>query len=57
MSAESMPPVFSLSKYDITVKTIYRNASPALLYELALKNEPGTAISSTGALTSSPSAR
>jgi len=50
MTAESIPPSFSLSKYDITVKTLYRNASPALLYELALKHEPGTAISSTGAL-------
>ena len=52
MSSESMPPspAFSLAKYDVTVKTLYRNASPALLYELALKHEHGTAISSTGAL-------
>ncbi len=51
MALESMsPPSFSLSKYDISVKTIYRNAPPSQLYELALKHEPGTAISSTGAL-------
>ncbi|MDQ3037235.1 MAG: phosphoenolpyruvate carboxykinase (ATP) [Myxococcota bacterium] len=41
---------FSLAKYDITVKQIIRNAPPAQLYELALRNEAGTAISSTGAL-------
>ncbi|MCS6857463.1 MAG: phosphoenolpyruvate carboxykinase (ATP) [Sandaracinaceae bacterium] len=41
---------FDLSQYGITVKTIYRNASPGQLYELALRHEPGTAISSTGAL-------
>jgi phosphoenolpyruvate carboxykinase (ATP) len=41
---------FSLAQYGITVQKVIRNAPPALLYELALKNEPGTAISSTGAL-------
>ncbi len=41
---------FSLAKYDITVNNIIRNAPPAQLYELALRNEAGTAISSTGAL-------
>src|SRR3954468_1574511 len=51
MALEQMTqPPFSLSKYDISVKTIYRNAPPSQLYELALKHEPGTAISSTGAL-------
>ncbi len=41
---------FSLANYGITVKKIFRNASPGQLYELGLLNEPGTAISSTGAL-------
>jgi phosphoenolpyruvate carboxykinase (ATP) len=41
---------FSLSQYGIAVKSVVRNAPPALLYEQALRNEPGTAISSTGAL-------
>jgi len=41
---------FSLANYGITVKKIFRNASPGQLYELGLQNEPGTAISSTGAL-------
>jgi phosphoenolpyruvate carboxykinase (ATP) len=41
---------FSLAKYGVTVPKVLRNAPPSLLYELALKNEPGTAISSTGAL-------
>jgi phosphoenolpyruvate carboxykinase (ATP) len=40
----------SLASYGITVQQIYRNASPGQLYELALIHEPGTAISSTGAL-------
>jgi phosphoenolpyruvate carboxykinase (ATP) len=41
---------FSLAKYDITVKNVIRNAPPAELYEMALGNEAGSAISSTGAL-------
>ena len=41
---------FSLEQYGLTPKQIYRNASPAWLYEFGLKHEPGTAISSTGAL-------
>jgi phosphoenolpyruvate carboxykinase (ATP) len=41
---------FSLARYGITVKNVIRNAPPARLYELALRNEAGTAISSTGAL-------
>ncbi|MCB9532541.1 MAG: phosphoenolpyruvate carboxykinase (ATP) [Myxococcales bacterium] len=41
---------FSLSQHDINVTTVYRNAAPAALYELALKHEPGAAITSTGAL-------
>lgn len=39
-----------LSAYDITVTDIIRNATPALLYEEALRFERGSAISSTGAL-------
>lgn len=45
-----MSNAFSLAKYDIHVKRVIRNASPAELYEMALRNEAGTAISSTGAL-------
>ena len=41
---------FSLAQYDITVKNVIRNAPPAALYEMALRNEAGTAISSTGAM-------
>ncbi len=41
---------FSLAQYDITVQQIVRNAPPAQLYEHALRNEAGSAISSTGAL-------
>ncbi|MCA9519556.1 MAG: phosphoenolpyruvate carboxykinase (ATP) [Myxococcales bacterium] len=39
-----------LTKLGITVKTIFRNPSPAALYEHALRNEPGTAIASNGAV-------
>jgi phosphoenolpyruvate carboxykinase (ATP) len=42
--------LFDLSKHGITVKEIYRNASPAFYYEAALRFEKGSAISSTGAL-------
>jgi phosphoenolpyruvate carboxykinase (ATP) len=41
---------FNLKKYEINVENIIRNASPAVLYEEALRNEKGSAISSTGAL-------
>ena len=41
---------FTLANYGIQVKTLYRNAPPGQLYELGLKNEKGTAISSSGAL-------
>ena len=40
----------SLDKQGISVAEIHRNATPAFLYEAALKFEKGTAISSTGAL-------
>jgi phosphoenolpyruvate carboxykinase (ATP) len=41
---------FSLETHGITVPEVYRNASPAFLYEAALRFEKGTAISSTGAI-------
>ncbi|MCA9581743.1 MAG: phosphoenolpyruvate carboxykinase (ATP) [Myxococcales bacterium] len=41
---------FRLDQHGITVSTIIRNAAPAALYEAALQNEEGSAISSTGAL-------
>ena len=41
---------FSLDKQGITVSEIYRNPSPAFLYEAALRFEKGSTISSTGAL-------
>jgi len=41
---------FSLDKQGITVSEIHRNASPAFLYEAALRYEKGSTISSTGAL-------
>jgi phosphoenolpyruvate carboxykinase (ATP) len=41
---------FDLTKYGITVRNILRNASPAKLYEEAIRYEPGTTISSAGAL-------
>ena len=39
-----------LSKYGLDEKELIRNGSPAQLYELAVKYEPGTKITSTGAL-------
>jgi phosphoenolpyruvate carboxykinase (ATP) len=41
---------FSLDKQGISVSDIHRNASPAFLYEAALRFEKGSTISSTGAL-------
>jgi len=41
---------FSLAKQGISVTEIHRNASPAFLYEAALRFEKGSTISSTGAL-------
>ena len=41
---------FSLDKQQISVSEIHRNASPAFLYESALRCEKGSTISSTGAL-------
>ncbi|MEL6546213.1 MAG: phosphoenolpyruvate carboxykinase (ATP) [Myxococcota bacterium] len=39
-----------LEKLEITVERVLRNPPPSLMYEEALQNEKGTAISSTGAL-------
>src|SRR5690606_19621767 len=41
---------FDLEGHGITVKHIIRNAAPSVLYEAALQNEEGSAISATGAL-------
>ncbi|MCE9574494.1 MAG: phosphoenolpyruvate carboxykinase (ATP) [Deltaproteobacteria bacterium] len=50
MSSRAGTPGFSLDKHGISVAEVYRNAPPATLYELALRNEKGSTISSTGAL-------
>jgi phosphoenolpyruvate carboxykinase (ATP) len=44
------PMAFSLDKQGISIAEIHRNASPAFLYEAALRFEKGSTISSTGAL-------
>ena len=49
--------MFFLSEYQINVKKIYRNLAPAKLYEHALRNEAGSAITSAGALTVSSGAK
>ncbi len=41
---------FSLEAHGIHVDTVIRNASPAVLYERALRHEKGSAITATGAL-------
>ncbi len=41
---------FDLQAHGITVDTIFRNLSPSRLYEEAIRHEPGTTISDTGAL-------
>ena len=41
---------FSLDKQGISIAEIHRNASPAFLYEAALRFEKGSTISATGAL-------
>ncbi|HMO16976.1 MAG TPA: phosphoenolpyruvate carboxykinase (ATP) [Oligoflexia bacterium] len=43
--------MFSLFEYDINVPVVHRNLSPAKLYEEALRNESGSAITAQGALT------
>src|SRR5262245_48546986 len=44
------PMAFSLDKQGISIAEIHRNASPAFLYEAALRFEKGSTISATGAL-------
>lgn len=41
---------FNLQSNEISVRDIRRNLSPSTLYEEAIRHEPGTAISDTGAL-------
>ncbi len=41
---------FDLSAHGIFVKDVRRNLAPSLLYEEAIRNEPGTTISDKGAL-------
>ncbi len=41
---------FSLSQHGINVTNVFRNPSPATLYEMALKDEKGSAVASSGAL-------
>ena len=48
---------FSLSIDQLKDKIVHRNLSPAVLYEQALKNEKGSAITSLGALTVSSGAK
>ncbi len=45
-----MADTFSLDQHSIYVKKILRNVAPAALYEQALRNEQGSAITATGAL-------
>ncbi|HUH02576.1 MAG TPA: phosphoenolpyruvate carboxykinase (ATP) [Kofleriaceae bacterium] len=45
-----MADTFTLQQHGITVGRIVRNASPASLYEAALRNEKGSAISASGSL-------
>jgi phosphoenolpyruvate carboxykinase (ATP) len=42
--------MFNLAEYQIDVKTVFRNASPATLYQEALQFEKGATLSDMGAL-------
>lgn len=42
--------MFDLREYAIDVKTVFRNASPATLYQEALQYEKGATLSNTGSL-------
>lgn len=46
-----MAGAFSLETYGITVKSVTRNATPAQLYEDAIRHD-GSTVTSTGALVS-----
>jgi phosphoenolpyruvate carboxykinase (ATP) len=48
-----MSSTIDLTNHDITVADVLRNASPAALYEEALANDSGSAISDVGALMAS----
>lgn len=41
---------FNLLQYDITVENVHRNLPPAVLYERAIQKEPGSILTSSGAL-------
>jgi len=41
---------FDLASLGLTVAEVHRNLSPSVLYEEAIRHEPGTTISDTGAL-------
>jgi len=45
-----MATTLNLETLGLTVEEVIRNATPARLYEHGLRNEPGTAIASSGAL-------
>jgi phosphoenolpyruvate carboxykinase (ATP) len=45
-----MQPSFTLADHGIVGPVVYRNPSPAALYELALRHEPGSRITRSGAL-------
>lgn len=49
-AAEQQTQSFTLESHGIKVRNIMRNATPAVLYEQALRYERGSAITSTGAL-------
>jgi len=50
MNLELLMAQFDLTEHGITVKTVLRNSAPCKLYEEAIRFEPGTTISDTGAL-------
>ena len=49
-SQERLMSKFDLSVHGLNVQTILRNADPSQLYEEAIRYEPGTRISNSGAL-------
>jgi phosphoenolpyruvate carboxykinase (ATP) len=49
-TVKSNPAKFDLKAYDIQVENVYRNPSPAFLYEMAIREDPGTLIANNGAL-------
>lgn len=59
MSPEKIRELFELLSHEIGIDTskVFRNASVAVLYEEALKHEEGSAITSTGALSTTSGAK